>query len=247
VWDYGGNRQEPRISTIRILARERNLDAVVVARGDTPGGWGAGFSGEDPRNPVSLYLVNIETGRLFKRKGTFADVGHMAERLLAGFLATHPTVVATVTPIERGVASINSPKKIVVFPMGTNNEACMDGQTRPRQKEIVYAVRQIIGRHGELKFLSVYQPKSRREERKLWSFSGQPNTELVSQLGRDSGADLVLTAWRPAGSNISWCSNLSPPFLIRLYLVDVQSGRTFAIEGDEAQVTELTEKVLAQH
>jgi hypothetical protein len=151
--------------------------------------------------------------------------------------------------IQKGMVPVGGPKKVAIFPIGDNGSDCMDGWTRPTHKQIVLKLRQLIEHHSSLQFLHVYQSKSRREQRKLWvgSTPGQPNTELVSQLGRGRGTDVALMAWRTDEVNVGMCDKRSPPFLITLYLVDVQSGRTFSVEGGEAQLTELTEKVLAQY
>jgi hypothetical protein len=93
VWAYDGNDEKPKVSAIRELGRERNLDGVVLAFGDTPGGWGFGLGGENPQNPVTLYMVNTKTGQVYLRKGTFADVHHMAEEVFADFLKNRPEAV----------------------------------------------------------------------------------------------------------------------------------------------------------
>ena len=90
VWAYEGNDERPKVSAIRELGRERNLDGVVLAFGDTPDGWGVGLDGENPQNPVTLYMVNARTGEVYFRKGTFADVHHMAEEVFADFLTNRP-------------------------------------------------------------------------------------------------------------------------------------------------------------
>jgi hypothetical protein len=40
-----------------------------------------------------LYMVNTETGQVYLRKGTFADVHHMAEEVFADFLKNRPEAV----------------------------------------------------------------------------------------------------------------------------------------------------------
>jgi hypothetical protein len=161
---------------------------------------------------------------------------------------TPPTTLAKAAPaVQQDVVPVDEPKKIVIFPIGDNSKACMDGWTRPTHKQVVSTLRRVIQRDSALKFLYVYRPKSSREERKLWGAAEQPNTELVSQLGRGRGADAVLMAYRFAELNVGNCEKHIPPWPIKLHLVDMQSGRTFSVEGAEAQVTKLTEKVLAQY
>ena len=90
VWAYDGNNEKPKVSAIRELGKERNLDGIVLAFGDTPDGWGFGLDGENPQNPVILYMVNAKTGEVYLRKGIFADVHHMAEEVFADFLTNRP-------------------------------------------------------------------------------------------------------------------------------------------------------------
>jgi hypothetical protein len=102
VWTDDVIRKKPKLDEVSRLARERDLDAVVMAWGDTPGGWGVGFSGDDSRNPVFMYLVDVEQRKVYRRKGTFADVRRMGELVFADFLKNRPEVVrAKATPAAR--------------------------------------------------------------------------------------------------------------------------------------------------
>jgi hypothetical protein len=257
VWDYRGNRQEPRISAIRKLARERNLDAVVLARGDTPGGWGFGGGLEDPRNPVSLYLIIIETGRVFKRKGTFADVGRMAEQLLAGLLATHPTVVATTPQIKKGVKAVSvgqkpatfTPYKIATFPFGSDSK-CI-GESRPSDEKFASELSAIIARNDSLKLAYSYydsrlnQPPIKKPGR-LWNGS-KPNLTQVFSLGQTQGVDAVVMYWRAESSpGIPYCTSRMPPFPVDVYVIDVKQRKTYAQKGSEEDVNALTKQTLSR-
>ena len=222
VWTYDANRMKPKMSAIRRLARERKLDGVVMAWGDTPDGWGLGFVGENPKNPVFLYMIDVERGKLYLRKGTFADVGRMSQQVFSDFLKIRPQVIASVkresVPRPTQPAPQTTPYRIAIFPF--EGTGCV-GQNRPSHEKFAAELGALIAKNGSLKLAYSYydkdlnQPPIRKPGR-LWAGS-KPNVARVSSPSKTHRVDAVVMYWRPS-TGVGKCINRMPPFPIHVYV-----------------------------
>ncbi len=249
MWTYDANRMKPKMSAIRRLARERKLDGVVMAWGDTPDGWGLGFVGENPKNPVFLYMIDVERGKLYLRKGTFADVGRMSQQVFSDFLKIRPQVIASVkresVPRPTQPAPQTTPYRIAIFPF--EGTGCV-GQNRPTDEKFAAELGALIAKNGSLKLAYSYYDKVLnqppiRKPGQLWAGS-RPNVARVSSLGEAHRVDAVVTYWRPS-TGIGYCTDRMPPYPIHVYIIDTQR-KTYWLKGREKNVSGLTEQAFSK-
>ena len=85
LWVGAEARKKPNLNVVYALARERELDGVVMY-------WGRESLGSGQGLPVWVYLVDIAQRRVYMSKGTTkeSDVRKMTKRVFADFVKDRP-------------------------------------------------------------------------------------------------------------------------------------------------------------
>lgn len=88
--------KKPNVELAYKLGRERNVDAIVMFRGDSVSGYYC--TDEMPPFPVALYVLDVSRRHTYHRKGYEANLKAMTKQAFSRFLAGRPQVVATAPP-----------------------------------------------------------------------------------------------------------------------------------------------------
>ena len=237
VWTGAGIRKKPKLNEVSRLARERDLDAVVMAWGE-PAFVGVGSGVEDPQNPVFIYMIDVERSKVDHRKGTFADVRRMSQQVFADFLKNRPKVVqakaapaaAALVPKVSPIATRSTPYKIAIFPF--ENDRGNSGRKTWISDDVTNFIR------SDSSFTLVYSFYSDEYSRdripktdKLWvggAVRKKPNLALLYATARKLGVDGIVMAfhegWSSASPDPAW-------WTLELYLIGVDRQQVHYRKG----------------
>jgi len=266
LWVGGQVKKKPNLELVYALARERELDGVVMMMSGITTLHGTS---------VDLYLIDVERRQVYRRKGTTkkSSMDKLSRKLVAQFLADRPHVVlakatpsepTTVTPTavptkevvtptptkEDQQASRSALYRIGVFPGGGNFGEGYQGALEERVARLLQAnIKQNRALVLAYSFYDEMLNEPRIKNRDRFWVGGQvkkkPNAEVVYTLARERELDGVVTCW---GHSLPSSYYTESPQRMWVYLIDVAERKVYRKKGTtkKSDVDKLTRNVVAQ-